>query len=205
MTRQEQKEEIVKQRKQQIFNAALKVFSKKGFDQATIPDIAQEAGVAVGTIYNYYQSKHDLLLAIIKSYIVTESFIDFLEQPPESGPAAFLLFFLNERLNIGLDNTDVMQLLMSEIQRDPELRRQYIEQVVMPNLKLLEEYLGSKIDQDTIRPSNIPVVVRALVGMTIGLSIIARLEGEAGIMRRIPRQELAAEVTRLVLEGIKGK
>ena len=205
MARQEQKEKIVKQRKQQVFDAALKVFSKKGFDQATIPDIAQEAGVAVGTIYNYYQSKHDLLLAIIKSYIVTESFIDFLDQPPESGPAAFLFFFLNERLNIGLDNTDVMQLLMSEIQRDPELRRQYIEQVVVPNFKLLEEYLGSKIDQDTLRPSNIPIVVRALVGVTIGLSIISTLEGEKGIIRRIPRQELAAEVTRLVLEGIKGK
>lgn len=205
MTRQERKEQVTKQRKQQIFDAALKVFSKKGFDQATIPDIAQEAGVAVGTIYNYYQGKHDLLLAIIKSYIVTESFIDFLEQPPESGAAAFLFFFTNERLNIGLDNADVMQLLMSEIRRDPELRRQYIEQVVVPNFKLLEEYLGSKIDQDTIRPSNISIVVRALVGMTIGLSIISTLEGEKGIIRRIPRQELVAEVTKLVLEGIKGK
>lgn len=205
MTRQERKKKVAEQRKQQIFDAALNVFSQKGFDQATIPDIAQEAGVAVGTIYNYYQGKHDLLLAIIKSHIITESFTDFLEQPPESGAAAFLYFFINERLNIGLDNTDVMQLLMSEIQRDSELRRQYVEQVVAPNFELLEEYLRLKIDQDTIRSSNIPVVVRALVGMTIGLSIISKLEGETGIMRRIPRQKLVAEVTRLVLEGIKGK
>src|SRR4030042_5498300 len=120
MNKRDRKERIIKERGQQIFDAAVKVFSKKGFDQATIPDVAQEAGVAVGTIYNYYQSKHDLLLAIIKSYIVTESFIDFLEQPPESGAAAFLFFFFNERLNIGIDNTDVMQLLMSEIQRERE-------------------------------------------------------------------------------------
>jgi len=205
MTRQEQKESIAKQRKQQIFDAAVKVFSQKGFDQSTIPDIAQEAGVAVGTIYNYYQSKHDLLLSIIRSYIVTESFIGLLKQPPESDAATFLSSLINERLSIGLDNTDVMQLLMSEIRRDPELRRQYIEQVVVPTFKLLEEYLEPRIGKDTFRPSNIPIVVRALIGMIIGLSIISNMEGETGPMRRIPRQELGAEVTKLILEGIKRK
>ena len=206
MTRRERKEGITKQRKQQIFDAALKVFSKKGFDQATIPDIAQEAGVAVGTIYNYYQSKHDLLLSIIKGYIVTESFIGLLEQPPESSSAAaFISSLINERLSIGLDNADVMQLLMSEIQHDPELRRQYTEQVVVPNFKLLEEYLGLRIAKDTFRLSNIPIVVRALIGMIIGLAIISKIEGETGLMRRIPRQVLVAEVTKLILEGIERK
>jgi AcrR family transcriptional regulator len=96
MTRQERKESITKQRKQQIFEAALKVFSQKGADQATIPDIAQEAEVAVGTIYNYYQSKHDLLLSIIKDYILTESLIGLLEQPPKSDAATFLSTLISE-------------------------------------------------------------------------------------------------------------
>jgi TetR/AcrR family fatty acid metabolism transcriptional regulator len=205
LTKQERKESITRQRKQQIFDAALRVFSKRGFDQATIPDIAEAAGVAVGTIYNYYHNKHDLLLAIIKSYMVTESFVDCLEESPESSASVFLSFFINERLNIGLDNADVIQLFTSEIQRDPELRRQYIEQVVIPNFKLLEEYLGLKIDQEAIRPSNIPIVARALVGMTIGLSMISKFEGETGIIRKIPRQELVTEVTKLILEGIKCK
>ena len=205
MTRQERKESITKQRKQQIFDAALKVFSQKGFDQATIPDIAQEAEVAVGTIYNYYQSKHDLLLSIIKDYIVTESLTGLLEQSPKSDAATFLSSLINERLTIGLANTDAMQLLMSEIRRDPELLRQYTEQVVRPTFKLLEEQLESRIARDTYHPSNIRVVVRALIGMIIGLVIISGIEGETGLLRRIPRQELASEVTKLILEGIKGK
>jgi AcrR family transcriptional regulator len=204
-TRRERKESITKQRKQQIFEAALKVFSQKGFDQATIPDIAQEAEVAVGTIYNYYQSKHDLLLSIIKDYIVTESLTGLLEQSPKSDAATFLSSLINERLIIGLDNTDVMQLLMSEIRRDPELRRQYTEQVVRPTFKLLEEHLESRIAKDTFNPSNIHIVVRALIGMIIGLTIISSIEGEKGLLRRIPRQELGAEVTKLILEGIKCK
>jgi hypothetical protein len=98
-----------------------------------------------------------------------------------------------------------MQLLMSEIRRDPELRRQYTEQVVRPTFKLLEEHLASRIAKDTSHPSNIHVVVRALIGMIIGLTIISSIEGEKGLLRRIPRQELGAEVTKLILEGIKGK
>jgi AcrR family transcriptional regulator len=203
MTRQERKESITKQRKRQIFNAALKVFSKKGFDQATIPDIAQEAGVATGTIYNYYKSKHDLLLSIIKSYVSTESFTGLLEQPPESGDSAYLFTLINERLSMGFDNISVIQLLMTEIQRDPKLRRQYNEQVVLPNFKLMEEYFELRTAKNTFRPLNIPVVVRALLGMVIGLSIISKVEGEAGLLRRIPHQELVAEVKKLILKGIQ--
>jgi AcrR family transcriptional regulator len=204
-TRQEWKENITKQRKQQIFDAALKVFSKKGFDQATIPDIADEAGVAVGTIYNYYQSKHDLLLSIIKSYIVSESLISLLEQPLQSNATTFFSSLINERLSIGLDNTDALQLLMSEIRRDPELRRQYIEQVVVPTIRLLEKYMESSIARDTSHPLNIPIIVRALVGMIIGLSIISSIEGEQGLLQSTPRHKLVREITKLILKGIQGK
>jgi AcrR family transcriptional regulator len=205
MTRQERKESITKQRKQQIFDAALKVFSKRGFDQTTIPDIAEAAGVAVGTIYNYYQNKHDLLVSIIKSYIFSESLIGLFEQPPKSNAATFLSSLINERLIISLDNTDIMQLLMSEIRRDPELRRQYTEQVIRPTIKLLEEHLESRMAKDDLHPSNIHIVARALVGMMMGLVIISSIEGETGFLRRIPRQELVTEMTKLILEGIKSR
>jgi AcrR family transcriptional regulator len=205
ITRQERKKSITKQREQQIFDAALKVFSKKGFDQTTIPDIAQEARVAIGTIYNYYQSKHDLLLSIIKDYISNESFIGLLEQPLESGDTACLFSLINKRLSMGLDNIGIIQLLMTEIQRDPKLRRQYNEQVVAPNFKLMEKYFELRTANNTFRPLNIPIVVRALLGMIIGLSIISKIEGEAGLLRRIPRQELVAEVKKLILKGIQGE
>jgi len=49
-----------------IRSAAILVFAQKGFHKARAEDIAEEAGVAVGTIYNYFQSKDDLLLAIFQ-------------------------------------------------------------------------------------------------------------------------------------------
>lgn len=45
-----------------ILEAAVKVFAKKGFYQATISQIAKEAGVADGTIYLYFKNKDDILI-----------------------------------------------------------------------------------------------------------------------------------------------
>jgi TetR/AcrR family fatty acid metabolism transcriptional regulator len=47
-----------------VINAALKVFAEKGFSKAKISEIAELAGVADGTVYEYFESKEDLLLSI---------------------------------------------------------------------------------------------------------------------------------------------
>ena len=44
-----------------ILNAAVRVFAENGFHQATISQIAREAGVADGTIYLYFKNKKDIL------------------------------------------------------------------------------------------------------------------------------------------------
>lgn len=52
------------QKRKQIINGATSVFSKKGYYESTISEIAREAGVAEGTIYEYFKSKEDLLISI---------------------------------------------------------------------------------------------------------------------------------------------
>jgi AcrR family transcriptional regulator len=51
-------------KKKAIFNSAKNLFSKKGFKDTNISDIAKDAGIAVGTYYNYYSSKEELFLKI---------------------------------------------------------------------------------------------------------------------------------------------
>jgi TetR/AcrR family fatty acid metabolism transcriptional regulator len=47
---------------QRILEAAIKVFAEQGFHQATIAQIARQAGVADGTIYLYFKNKDDILV-----------------------------------------------------------------------------------------------------------------------------------------------
>ncbi len=52
-----------------IFEAAIKVFSEKGFEKATVDEIAERAGIAKGTIYYNYGSKKNLFLSLIEEGI----------------------------------------------------------------------------------------------------------------------------------------
>lgn len=51
-------------RRQQILQAATEVFGRSNFDDASISEIARKAGVAEGTIYQYFKNKQDLFFSI---------------------------------------------------------------------------------------------------------------------------------------------
>jgi TetR/AcrR family fatty acid metabolism transcriptional regulator len=56
------KEEVVEQfRCQAIRDAAMRVVVRKGYDHVTVQDIADEAGIAKGTVYLYFKSREDIL------------------------------------------------------------------------------------------------------------------------------------------------
>ncbi len=53
-------------KRKQIFDAAIEVFASKGYHVATMQDIADEAEMAVGTIYNYFKNKDDVMLSLFE-------------------------------------------------------------------------------------------------------------------------------------------
>src|SRR4051812_46778759 len=57
--------QLVAVRRNQILDAATRVFAQRGFHNSTIRQIAGEAGVADGTIYIYFKNKTDLLLGLL--------------------------------------------------------------------------------------------------------------------------------------------
>lgn len=66
------------ERKQEIFDAALKLFGEKGYEKTTIADIAKAIGVAQGLCYRYFPSKEILFDSAIDQYadILVEQFTD---------------------------------------------------------------------------------------------------------------------------------
>src|SRR3989337_3762156 len=51
---------------QQIIEAAVRVFARKGYYNSRVSDIAREAGVAAGTIYLYFKTKDDILVTLFR-------------------------------------------------------------------------------------------------------------------------------------------
>ena len=66
---QEQFEEMRESRRQQIMDAALELFASEGYGHCSISQLASRAGISKGLMYNYFESKEALLIAIIEEGI----------------------------------------------------------------------------------------------------------------------------------------
>jgi len=60
------RDEKKRRRRARIFTAAIALFNQKGFTATAMKEISREADLAVGTLYNYFPSKNDLLLGIME-------------------------------------------------------------------------------------------------------------------------------------------
>ncbi len=59
--------DVKEERRKQILDAAMLVFTRHGYDKARMDDIAQEAGLSKGSLYWYFESKKDLFLALLNA------------------------------------------------------------------------------------------------------------------------------------------
>ncbi|MDO8430901.1 MAG: TetR/AcrR family transcriptional regulator [Candidatus Binatus sp.] len=73
------------ERERRILKAAERLFVRKGYAETSIEDVAARAGLAVGTIYNYFPGKSELLLAIVRGETTSlvERSRSVLESPPD--------------------------------------------------------------------------------------------------------------------------
>ena len=62
-------EKLVRARRRQIFLAACRVLARKSFHEATVKELALEAGIAAGSIYVYLDSKEDIMPLMAESMV----------------------------------------------------------------------------------------------------------------------------------------
>lgn len=73
-------------RNRRILQAATELFREVGYDSARIEDIAERAEVSVGTFYNYYQNKGDILVAAVSMEVeeVLAAGKTIVDNPPDT-------------------------------------------------------------------------------------------------------------------------
>jgi len=100
-------------RRRQILQAAEQVFNEHGYAEATIDEVAERAGLAKGTIYNYYRSKEALFNAIFND-VITEAEAEANRRLSAHAPAA-------ERL------TSLLDFWFDRLSRHHQLGRLFLE------------------------------------------------------------------------------
>lgn len=82
--------------KERLVDAAARVFARKGFEKATVAEIASEAGVSSGAIYTHYSSKAELLADALRGH--GDEATSSLFAPGTRLDATGMLVALTERL-----------------------------------------------------------------------------------------------------------
>ena len=172
------REQLVAARRNQVLDAAAKVFSEKGFHRATTREIAQVAGVAEGTIYNYFASKDELLIGLIARLAKFDQMSDELTQALQSGARDFFIAMIRDRLGRIQRNHEMVRAVMPEILVNSELQERFYQQFVSPIARLLEQYVQARVEMGHIRPVNVTLTVRAMQSMFVGLLVLRTLGDE---------------------------
>jgi AcrR family transcriptional regulator len=191
-------------RRQQILQAALQVFSAKGFTAATIPQIAGLAGVAAGTIYLYYPSKRDLFVAVVDKLVVVPLREIFARESTGDYLPTIKSAFMDRISIMQSDRLSGILSLMGEVQRDPELKKMVVERLVRPFLVNMEKYYAGHINQESPGKIEPALLVRAIAGLMIGLTVMKGLEGESNPLNRMPAEQAAEQLLEFVLYGLSG-
>jgi AcrR family transcriptional regulator len=193
-------------RRAQILDGASRVFARKGFHAATTKEIAEAADVSEGTIYNYFDSKDDLLLQIMarlqeEEQRAMEIAPDKIEQALAVDAHDLLASVLRARQAFTVRNRPMLRAVVSQILIDRAFAERYYQEVLAPALQLLERYVQSRVDQGEIRAVNVPVLARYLVAAHMGLFQLFFLDDPV-LGSTWGSDEFVEEVTDLVLQGL---
>jgi AcrR family transcriptional regulator len=168
---------VVRARREQIVEAATRVFAEKGFRRATTREVARAAGVSEGTIYNYFEDKDAILLAILDRLNETERRAADFEEGMAMDLRAFLEQYLRRRMSLIWENREVFRVVISEILVNAELRERYLEHVVDPTMNIAEENFRSRMEQE-MRKTEAPLAMRSVAGAVLGVLVLGLLGDE---------------------------
>jgi len=168
-------------------------------------DVAAEAGVGVGTLYNYYNNKRDLLISLVQKLLISESLINILDRMADQSSRDFMDSLLEERLEFGFDNVQTILFLFFEIQRDTKLRHQYVQDVVGPLLAGIEGYIRLQIKRGDFRKVDERIISRTMVGTIIGSMILYRLEQRNSPFAKAHLKKITHELSSLFMSGLERK
>lgn len=178
-------QQLIDARRNQILDAATAVFAEKGFHKSTIRAIAQEAGIADGTIYNYFKNKTDLLIGILDRLNESER----REEDFTAGLAAgdvrgFMVAYIGHRIEVLWSQKEVFRALLPEVMSNAELRELYHRKIIAPTFGMAEEQFAGLVAAGLIRPIDVPLTLRAMAGLLFG-TLMLSLWGEELIDERL--------------------
>jgi AcrR family transcriptional regulator len=157
---------------QKILEAAIDVFSEKGFSRATTSEIAKRAGVAEGTIFRYFKIKKELLRGILIHMInlagepvIIEGVGKILLNTENKNLREVLKAFLKDRLNLIESLFPMIKIVITESMYHEDIRDAFFENVTSKGVEIFTVFHRQMVQRGLIRENVDPLgMARSIMG-----------------------------------------
>jgi AcrR family transcriptional regulator len=192
-------------RRNDILEAALRVFADKGYTAATNADIAREAGITPAALYYYFPSKQDLFTAAVTDRRgilqagLTEKLAEVSALPPETVLpilAQTISQFMTEPRTFAL-----IRIILSEGPRNPDIAQIWATHVIGPLMPVILGYFMGQIDAGNLRPVDPRYLGLMMAGSVITLILVRDLL-KLDLAQTIDTQEYARFLSDALLFGL---
>lgn len=192
----------IERRKREILAAAARVFARKSYANTTTKEIADEADIAEGTLYNYFGGKREILLAIANESEALMEQVLLKEEGLEDREAVVRLF--EQGLSLFETQLPFVRTLFIEAWVDDDILHEFTVAQLRRVHRRLEAYITEHIDAGVLRSVEPALCARLALGM-FGALVVPALRGIEPPPAPEERHALAEAVVDILLDGIRAR
>ncbi|HYP52720.1 MAG TPA: helix-turn-helix domain-containing protein [Pyrinomonadaceae bacterium] len=202
------------ERRRQVVDVAMRLFSERGFRGTTTKEIAQAAGVSEAIIFRHFATKEELYTAIIDHKACSGGMAD-LQQPVVETIRCGVAELMKGRQDRAVfehialammrhheSDADFLRLLFYSALEGHQLAQMFWDRNVSALYEFLGSYIRDRQRDGAFRQIDPRVVVRAFTGMIIHHSVTNILWDKARTLLNVSNEDAAREFTGILLDGL---
>lgn len=197
------------ERRKQIIQTAIDLFSRNGFSGTTTKEIARAAGVSEAMVFRHFSTKDELYGAILDSKVCQDG-MDFLwdesnllrKAMDEGDDDAVFYHIALHALEKHHADIGFMRLLFYAALEQHELADRFFSEFVTRVYEIIGAYIKRRQEEGRMREIDPRVAVRALLGMLIHHSLNNILWDRERKLVNLSNEEAARHFSQILLRGI---
>ncbi|RQD75775.1 MAG: TetR/AcrR family transcriptional regulator [Candidatus Syntrophonatronum acetioxidans] len=185
-------------KKDRILQAAIKIFSRKGFHQVKVEEVAEEAGVGKGTLYDYFQNKEHLLQEAFR--VSCEQYLEVFDRSLESSLPFWqgVKEIINLHFSFLHEHEEMSYFVMESYNRPLETIKEWLMEVRRERLEVIQRIMKKGIEEGEIRPVDVEVASRMLLGLVFAVCPTMVI-----FDKDLPREDTADKMVDMFRRGLE--
>jgi len=197
------REAFVEGRQDEILEAAVRLWSERGYDGTSMAAIAAEVGLAKGTLYLYFPSKVALLDAALRRYSLRPDIEQLLSAWRDRPLEEVVRTLIGLAWQVLESRRPLVALMLRELPAHLDKAEHFLTEVLVPTNRLLAAFLDEKLPPARRARLNTLVAGRSLMTMVVFYWVSQEFVG-AGRHLPIPAEQAADTLAEIFLHGVLG-